>query len=144
MNTYLEFKKSQQDEINNFPMFFAFSQEQLNKGMEKLELKPTDTNKILSIGAGGFIKKANKNTFTKMFKSRDKAFKNKIAADKTGEGFIFDMFNYELANHEYCVTMSTFDTFEALGISLKEVNDNKALLHGLKLAIAEQWDSSDY
>ena len=60
--------------------------------------------------------------------------KTSINSDTTGEGFIFDMFSYELANHEYIVTWSLTDTLEALNLTLEEVSNNKSLSKGLKLA----------
>lgn len=41
--TYIEMRQRQQKEVNDFPCFFAFSDEQFNKGMENLGLKPDDT-----------------------------------------------------------------------------------------------------
>ena len=63
-----------------------------------------------------------------------------IKGDKTGHEFIYDMFNYELGNHEYCYTGSTEQTLEALGLPLEEVKKNPALLAGLKKGIANQSD----
>ena len=60
---------------------------------------------------------------------------NAIAADTTGDGFIFDMFVYELANHEYCITYDLEDTLDALGLTPEEVNADKRLSHGLNKAI---------
>ena len=59
MNIYKTMKDHHQNEINNFPMFFAFNQEQFNEGMESLGLNPNETNKISSIGAGGYIRKTD-------------------------------------------------------------------------------------
>ena len=38
-NKYDEIKEKHQQRVNNFPMIFAFSQEQLYEGMKKLGLK---------------------------------------------------------------------------------------------------------
>ena len=56
-NKYDEIKEKHQQRVNNFPMMFAFSQEQLYDGMKKLGLKSTDTDKIYDMGMGCFIKK---------------------------------------------------------------------------------------
>ena len=58
-----------------------------------------------------------------------------IAADLTGDGFIFDMFVYELANHEYCITYDLEDTLDALGLTAEQINADKRLTHGLNKAI---------
>ena len=61
-----------------------------------------------------------------------------IDADLTGKGFIFDMFSYELANHEYNYTGDISSTLEALNLTEDEVNNNKRIQLGLKLAIKAQ------
>ena len=68
-----------------------------------------------------------------------------IAADKTGDGYIYQMFLYELANHEYCITYDYEDTFNALGLTIDEINADKRLLHGLRKATKEYLKySEDY
>ena len=57
-----------------------------------------------------------------------------IQADPDGTGFIFQMFRYELANHEYSYTGDLAETLDALGITTDEVNASPALLNGLHLA----------
>lgn len=138
MNRYLEMKERQQKEFNEFPMFFAFSNEQFADGMKKLGLKPNQTNKLYSMGMGGYYKKDDAPKLHEMRRRHDSEFREAIKADETGEGFILEMFKYELANHEYCITYDVSDTLDALGLTVEEVNSNKALLHGLNLGVKEQ------
>lgn len=135
-NLYVEFKRNREKEINNFPMGFAFSNKQLEEGMKKLNV--TDKSELLSIGAGGFIRKTDKEKFTNLMNKYDTEFKRLIEADKTGEGFIYDMFYYELANHEYLYTLELDDTFDALGLTYDNIKNNIALEKGLKKAIKTQ------
>jgi len=72
-----------------------------------------------------------------MGKRFEKERKDAIVADKTGDGYIYQMFLYELANHEYCLTYDYEDTFDALGLTVDEINADKRLLHGLKKATRE-------
>ena len=53
MNQYRVLKEKHEKEINNFPLMFAFSKKQFAEGMQKLGLKETNTDKIISIGVGG-------------------------------------------------------------------------------------------
>lgn len=138
MNKYRELKEKQGKEVNEFPMMFAFSNKQFAEGMAKLGLKENETNKLLSIGAGGFIRKSDRKAFDDMFVRQEKELKKAIEEDLTGEGFIYNMFNYELGNHEYCITWELDETLDALGLTIEEINSNKNLLHGLKKAIEEQ------
>ena len=45
------------------------------------------------------------------------------------------MFNYELANHEYCITWDITDTLESLGLTREDIENNKNLKNGLEKAI---------
>lgn len=53
----------------------------------------------------------------------------------TGKQFAKDMFESELANHEYGYTKELDDTLEAIGITIEEINNNDNLKNGLKLAL---------
>lgn len=143
MNTYLELKQQHQKEVNEFPMQFAFSDEQFKEGMKKLGLESTDTDKIYSLGMGGFYRKSDAQTLREMFNKHDKEMKEAIENDETGEGFIFDMFNYELGNHEYCYTGSVSQTLDALGFTIDEINNNPKLLHGLEKACKYQIENDE-
>lgn len=140
-NAYLALKQKHQDEVNNFPMMFAFSNKQFKEGMEKLGLQETDTDKIYSIGGGGYIRKTDSKALSELFERHEKEMQAAIDDDMTGDGFVFQMFNYELGNHEYTYTRDVEPTLDALGLTLKEVNANKKLLHGLSNAMKAQWSA---
>ena len=143
-NLYKELHDRHQAEINAFPFGFAFSQEQFDKMMvERFNLRPTDTDKIYSIGGGGYIRKEDHQAMCDMIERHAKEKKDAIAADLTGEGYIYDMFVYELANHEYMITMTSDDTLDALGLTWEDVKADSRLSHGLKKAkkyILENYD----
>lgn len=132
MNKYIELKNKIQKEVDEFPMGFAFSNEQFEKMKEELGVK--EDSELLSIGAGGFIRKTDKEAFNELFNNKAKRIDEAIAEDKTGEGFIKDMFLYELANHEYCITYDLEDTLYALDLTYDEVMNDERLLRGLTLA----------
>jgi hypothetical protein len=135
MNKYAELSAKQQKEINEFPFMWAFNKKQFEEGMASLGLLPTDTDKIFSIGAGGYIRKTDSDALEAMMDRHAAERKAAIDADTTGEGFILDMFVYELDNHEYSITWDLEPTLGALGLTLDEINDSPALLHGLNLAM---------
>ena len=135
MNAYQEMKDRQQKEFDAFPMRAAFSQQQFESMMEKWGLTVNDTDKICSIGGGCYILKADKDALIALINKTATEQKNAIAADTTGDGFIFDMFVYELANHEYCITYDLEETLDALGLTPEEVNADELLKHGLNKAI---------
>ena len=136
-NKYDEIKEKHQQRVNNFPMIFAFSQEHLYEGMKKLGLKSTDTDKIYDMGMGCFIKKIDIDDYNKMWSEIRKEHNDLINADKTGEGYIKDMFISELENHEYSYTLDIDETLDALELTREQVNNSPTLKHGLYLARKE-------
>lgn len=136
-NAYRELKEKQQEEFNKFPLGAAFGNEQFKEMMEKWGLKEKDTDKIISLGAGAFIRKADKEAFLDLNRRHTAQLKEAIAADETGEGFIYQMFYYELANHEYGYTGDLEDTLDALGYTAEEINADERLLRGLNKAADE-------
>ena len=133
-NAYSILKKKHQQEVNEFPMIFAFNNAQLEEGMKKLGLTMDDGDKMCCIRGLGFIRKTDEEALHEMFDRHDKEMKEAIKFDTTGDGFVFDMFAFELANHEYGYTGEIDDTLNALGLTLDEVRENKNLLHGLNRA----------
>ena len=137
MNSYVEMKERHQKEVNEFPMKFAFSDEQFKKAMEELGLTENDLDKIVGIGAGGFIRKIDVNDYREMGKRQYKEFLKAIQEDKIGDSFIKEMFLYELANHEYIITREIDDTLDALGLTDNDIRNNNNLRTGLLLAEKE-------
>lgn len=101
MSSYTELKKRHQKEVNAFPMFFAFSDEQFVEGMRKLGRAPSETDKVYRTWAGGFYQKSDAPARREMLDRHEREHQNAIAADKIRNGYIFEMFYYEMANHEY-------------------------------------------
>lgn len=65
-NHYQELRDRQQEEVNAFPMFFAFDQRQFAEGMRRLGLRPSDMNQVYAIaGTGGFTAKAMRRSYMK-------------------------------------------------------------------------------
>jgi len=144
MNKYLELKERHQEAINNFPLMFAFSNKQFAEGMEKLDLKETDTEKIISINYGGYTKKTDLKAFHDLIDKYEAERKEAVNNDIDGTGFIFDMFKYELGNHEYCYTYDTQDTLDALGYTMDDIRADEKLLKGLELAKKICCDEDNY
>lgn len=137
-NLYKALRDRQQKEVNDFPFFFAFSNEQFEKGMRSLGLQPSETDKIYKLGnTGGFYRKTDSPRLHEMFDRHDKELHDAIAADSDGTGFIYQMFRYELANYEYGYTGDLEETIDALGLTVDEINASKTLLAGLRKATRE-------
>lgn len=141
MNAYRQLKDEKQKEFNAFPMAFAFSDEQLKEGLTKLGIAKDEA---VGIGAGGFIRKSDLEAFKAMVKKWNDAEAEAIANDKTGEGFIKDMFVYELDNHEFGYTGNSEDTVRSLGLTYEKIKSDKALSRGFDLARKEIMAREDY
>lgn len=135
MTKYQEIKAKHEKEVEAFPFMWAFDEKQFNAGMKELGLEPTDTDKIFSIGAGGYIRKTDAPAMKEMFLRHKAEQSAAIAADTDGTGFVYDMFLYELDNHEYGYTGDATETLEALGLTWQEVKADKRLSDALNKAI---------
>lgn len=135
-NQYEKLKEKHSKEFNKFPIKFVFSESQFKEAMKDLGLTEKDTDKITGIGiGGGFIRKSDVQAFNEMNKRHRQEEKDAIKNDLTGEGYIKDMFEYELANHEYGYTNNIDDTLIALGLTIDNINNDERLKHGLDLAL---------
>ena len=128
MNACKQLKDKHQNEMDAFPLGAAFSKEQFEKMMQGWGLTVNDVDKICSLGCGCFIRKSDKERFLEMSARFKKEMQDAIAADKTGDGFIYEMFLYELANHEYCITYDYEETFDALSLTEKTSKRGQAVV----------------
>ena len=120
MNLYKTMKNQHQEDINNFPMFFAFSNSQFEEGMNKLGLNSTDTDQIYKTGSGGYYRKTDAKELHSIINSHKEEMKHAMGNDQ----FLYDAFDYELGNHEYCITWDVEPTLEALGMTEDEVEND--------------------
>ena len=135
MNKYEELKKHHQQEFSAVPMKFAFGTKQFNEMMEQWNLDPDkDLDKIVSIVYGGYIREKDVDDFIQTQKRHAKEMNDAIAADKTGDGFIYEMFYCELCDHEYGYTRNPDSALEALGYTYEALMNNGRLLHGFEKA----------
>lgn len=144
--TYVQMKDRHRKEYTDFSencVFFAFSNDQFNEGMKKIGLNPTDTDKIYSTGHGGFILRTHSKGQIELFKRFTEEEKQAIADDKDGTGFIREMFEYEMNNHEYGYTRDITDTLDCLGMTIKEIAEDKRLANGFKIAQKAVFDWFD-
>ena len=137
MSEYRKMMDRHQEEVNNLPLGFAFSTKQYEEMMEQWGLDPEkDKDKIVSLsGCGGYVQKKDRDIVVELFDRHDKEMKDAIAADQTGDGFIYEMFLCELDDHEYGYTGDIDDTLDCLGYTMEEIEADKRLKHGLHKAI---------
>ena len=132
MNRYADLKQRQQQEFGTFPMQYAFSNQQFAEGRAALGLKPADTDKIYKVPGGGFYRREDGSRLKTMMDRFDQELHEAVAGDKTGDGFIYEMFLYELENYEYGCTMDLSETLDALGYTPEDIQADPRHSHGME------------
>lgn len=128
MNKYIKLKEQHQKEVNEFPIMFAFSNEQFKEGMDKLGIR--SEAELVSIGYGGFVRKTDAKAYMTMLARM--SYEEKEAM-KDPE-YCYEAFLYELGNMEYCITGDLGDVLGALGLTEEEVMKNSMLCDALRRA----------
>jgi len=134
MNKYVELKNRHQKEVNELPIKFAFGIDQAAKVMKEFGLTTNDTDKVLRINGGGLYLKTDSKLVSDTFQRHIEEFNESIRNDIKGDGFVKDMFLYELRNHEYGYTGEIGETIISLGFDYDEIASNKKMMNGLTLA----------
>ena len=135
MNEYQKMRNRQQMEFNALPLGFAFGQKQFNEMMRGWGLHPErDVKEVTCIGNGGYIQKKDVELLRQTSAQHSQELAAAIEADTTGNGFIFQMFYYELVNHEYGYTGEAEEALDALGYTLEQVQANQRLRRGFERA----------
>lgn len=138
MESYREMRERQQKEFNELPLGFAFSNEQFAEMMSGWGLDPDkDLDKIYRIPAGGFVQKKDHAHLHEVLDRHEAEMEAAKASDVDGTGFLYQMFRYELANHEYGYTGEYDDTLDALGYTWDAINKSEILKNALRRAAAD-------
>lgn len=142
--TYQDFVNHRDATANDFHSknsFWAFSKKDFVEGMRGLGLGETDYKLIVKIDNCGFMLKDKVDEYKSMYKSFDQLLSDSINGDKSGDGFIYSMFNAELSNYEYCITGDPLPSIYALNLTMDDIKRNKVLLRGYNKAIKNQLKS---
>lgn len=139
--TYIELKQKHQKEFDNFEgIFYAFGKDQFKEGMKKLGLNENETEKIVSTGYGGYLLKDRLKEYKEMFKRFEEERLKARECDK----YLYEMFRYELANHEYCITYDYSDTLDSLGLTFEDIENDTRLKNALLKAKKDYLASVEY
>lgn len=137
--TYIELRDRQNKEIHALPLGFACTDAQFADMMRGWGLDPdADKDKIRSIGGIGYIQdkdvKAYHATLARHRAERAAA----VANDKTGDGFIHQMFRSELGRFDHDFALDHLeDVLRELGYTAEDIEADPRLLHGLQKAAEE-------
>lgn len=139
MEAYKEMKDRHQAEVNALPLAFAFSRDQYRAKLAEWHITEEEAKNggVIGIGGGGFIRSSDRDLVINAFERIAAEEEAAIAADTTGDGFIYEMFLTELNNHEYSYTGDIMETLDALKITTADLEQSEALRNGLKRAVKE-------
>ena len=98
---YLDLKKKHEKEVSEFPIAYAFNDEQLQRALEKLGA--TKEECVTVFGHGDIVRRQDAKALIAMFTRHDKEIKEKL---KTDPEFAYAALLYEMDNHEYAVNWS--------------------------------------
>lgn len=115
---YTEFKDMLQNKVNDLPMFYAFSNEQLENALDDmgLSLKDMKGNKIVRMGYGAYCLKRDLDSILSELNAVDDAKREFIEDYEQA----YDAFMYEMGNHEYHINYEgDWDVLSCFGL-----NDN--------------------
>ena len=110
---YMKLRNKQAKELDAFPIAFAFNQRQLNEGLAKLGISMSEA---LHVPGGGLIRKTDKQALLDLFKRHEQESEAALQNDN----FLLDAIEYELANHEFCITGDPEPALSAVGVSLAD------------------------
>lgn len=128
METYREMQNRHQTRFDILPKIFSFNDQQWEQG--KKELGVVDDSELFSIGYGGWMRKTDRQLY---YDACEQNQKEREEARKD-YNFCVDMFQYELANHEYCETFDDEETFNACGLTRSEVDASETLTRAFQIA----------
>lgn len=95
--TYLDLQEKHRKEISDFPIAYAFNDQQLKEALEKLNA--TKDECVTIFGHGDIVKKENAPKFLAMLKRHTKETQEKMKDPEFAEA----AFLYEMDNHEYAI-----------------------------------------
>lgn len=144
---YYTFKERNKKEMNAFInqyVFFAFSNEQFEKGLEQLNERNPELNitmenykdKLYSWIGGGFVVKGVRKQEKQMWKrmhKHERKFLNKFKN-------LVNALEYEMGNHECSYTGRYSDCLPPLGFSYRDLEKNKRLRKAFIIARNNQYE----
>lgn len=95
---YLDLQEKHRQEINEFPIAYAFSDQQLKEALEKLGAKSKEEC-VTVFGHGDIVKRENAKPFLDMLKRHTKETQEAMKDKEFAEA----AFRYEMDNHEYAI-----------------------------------------
>lgn len=136
-NLYKELIDKQMAEVNAFPVKTANNNEQFKKIVNEWNLSFDENSdnyygkQLVPMGLGMFIRKKDAEAFNNMLNRHQEEHLKAIKEDTTGEGYIYDMFAYELQKHKYKYTYRVDEVLQTLNVSIETLLQNTVMSQAL-------------
>lgn len=115
---YLDLKKKHQKEFDEFPIAYAFNDEQLREALEKLGA--TKEECVTVFGHGDIVKRTDAKALLELLDRQDEEMKQRLKDDPD---FAEAAFLEEMDNHEYCINWSADeDVLACFNITFEDIN----------------------
>lgn len=123
---YLELKKKHEKELNDFPIAYAFNDEQLQEALKELGVDSVKECTTV-FGHGDIVKKEDAKKFVDMLLRHMDEIKERL---KNDVDFACAAFRYEMDNHEYAINWDgDEEILRCFGIDVDDIKE-----WGLQLA----------
>lgn len=117
---YLDLQNRHRKEVEDFPIAYAFNDEQLKEALVKLGADSTQEC-VTVFGHGDIVKKENAKPFIEMLKRHTKEVQDKL---KTDLEFAEAAFLYEMDNHEYAINYDgDDDVLRCFGMDYEDLRE---------------------
>lgn len=115
---YLDLQKRHQQELEEFPIAYAFNDKQLEEALEKLGV--TKDECVTVFGHGDIVKRENAKELVAMLERQREEMLQRIKDDPI---FAEAAFLYEMDNHEYAINWTgDEDVLACFGITFDHIN----------------------
>ena len=135
MNTYMEMKHRQEMDYSSL-VKSASNKFEFKLMMRDFGLNEDETDKIISLGDSKYIRRSDLPLFEEIGRKHIKERNEMIKNDRKGNGFIYQMFLKELNRVNYGYTGEVSKALNYLGLSMREIRNDPALMHGFNLAVS--------
>ena len=115
---YLDLKKKHEKEFEDFPIAYAFNDEQMKEALKKLGA--TKEECVTVFGHGDIVKRTDAKALLALMRRHDEELKQKLRDDPD---FAEAAFLYEMDNHEYTINWSADeDVLGCFAITFEDIN----------------------
>lgn len=114
---YLDLQEKHRKELEDFPIAYAFSDEQLKRALVKLNA--TKEECVTVFGHGDIVKRTDAKAFVALLTRQTEEMKQKLKSDPE---FAEAAFLYEMDNHEYAINWSgDEDVLDCFSITFDDI-----------------------